>query len=115
MLRIQLQADEAAVFWERSRQPDSAVAAKRSNLQDSAGLHQACEYLQQLALIRGYRDRGEFRLDARFDCCIESRVREYDGLTYVIVDCSPLLLIHAFISTQKIFDSEFAGLFLLTF
>jgi len=56
---VEFQREEQAVGGERAREPEGAVAAEGAYLQDAAGMREAREQMQELALVGRNVDGGK--------------------------------------------------------
>ena len=92
--RFRLKRHDAATLRQSACQPDGAVAAKRADLQNSAGIDRPGEQHQQFALIGRHRDLRQARIGARFQRRIKHLVGGHEHLAHILVDGGPSLLGH---------------------
>src|SRR5262249_19165715 len=92
--RIELERDDASPFGERAREPDRAVAAERTDLEDAARPEHEREQVKELALRGRDRNRRQARGGARVQRGLERRIDGQEGIDDVLIDGGPGLRRH---------------------
>jgi hypothetical protein len=92
VVRVELQADQLPAVGQGPSQPDCAVPAERSDLENAARVDRSRDHMQELTLRRGHRDVRQCGavLDRRF----EHRIGGLEEARGVCVDGVPAIIIH---------------------
>ena len=91
---IELECDEATGWRERAGQPDGAVSAEGADLEDICGSLNACDQVEELALVGSDVDRRKASAGVRLYGFVDGFVRVDESADEVLLDCCPEILIH---------------------
>ena len=96
------QGDEFSIDRKRSGEPDGAVRAERSDLEDSASALNSRHEVEQLSLRGRYVDCGEIGGGVGFESCIQYGIVGDEVGVQILVDCGPKFFIHR----EKVWDGD---------
>ena len=92
--RVGFERDQAALGRQSARQPDRAVAAKRSNFENAPCADHAGQHVQKLALRRGNVDLRQARRGVGLERRFKHGIGGQEAVADVVVDLGPKLVVH---------------------
>ncbi len=87
---IEFQRDDLARGADRASEPDRAVSAERSDLENIARQAHSRQKIEELALVRRHVDGRETGLGVGGECRVENRIFTYQRGDKVTVDFCPI-------------------------
>ena len=101
VLRVDFQRDDLAIRRHCSSQPDRAVAAQRTDLQDPLGADHSRNEMQEFSEVRRDGDLWQPGREARCERRADSRIRLNDQVRKIAIDFGPEFFVHRHRSPQE--------------